>query len=239
MKTSIRVLVVMVILGLAFDGLSQDKVSGKANSREQKLSEAGKIPTKDTSSEPSYSYEFNQPDFYTSHILIEHNAQGHGQVSFKRRNSDELLIEPLELSSQTLSRIISSWDALHFLDSEAGYQAPKDFSHLGTIALQMKKGTRSRKTEFNWTHDPHAKALVDEYRRISNQIIWVFDVKLARDNLPLETPKLIESLESLLNRNEITDPRQLTAFLRELSTDERVPLIGRNKAGKLLKKIEK
>jgi hypothetical protein len=80
---------------------------------------------------------------------------------------------------------------------------------------------------------------MDEYRRVANQYVWMFDFNLARENQPLETPKLVESLDGLIKRNEIADPQQMLPFLTALSNDERVPLIGRNRAGKLVKQIEK
>ena len=36
----------------------------------------------------------------------------------------------------------------------------------------------------------------------------------------------------------VSDPQQLIPLLKDLSTDERVPLITRNTAGKILKKVE-
>jgi hypothetical protein len=46
-------------------------------------------------------------------------------------------------------------------------------------------------------------------------------------------------MESLLKRNALSDAQQLLPLLKELSTDERVPLIARNHALRLIKKIQK
>jgi len=81
--------------------------------------------------------------------------------------------------------------------------------------------------------------LMAEYRRVTNQFIWIFDITLSRDNQPLEAPKLMDSLDSMIRRNEISDPHQLDPFLRELSNDERIPLIARNHAVRLVKQFEK
>ena len=56
---------------------------------------------------------------------------------------------------------------------------------------------------------------------------------------PLEAPKLMNKLETLLRLNQISDPKQLAPLIRTLSTDERLPLIARNHAVRLLKKLEK
>ena len=67
----------------------------------------------------------------------------------------------------------------------------------------------------------------------------MFDISVARENQPLNAPKLMEYLESAIKRNWLADPQQLIPFLKEISTDDHVPLIARNHALRLLKKLEK
>ena len=61
----------------------------------------------------------------------------------------------------------------------------------------------------------------------------------ARENRPLDAPKLMDQLETLVTRDGLSDPQQLLPLLRELKIDERIPLIARNHAGRILKKIQK
>jgi hypothetical protein len=186
-----------------------------------------------------YSYEFKQPEFNVSRILIEHDAAGRGQISFVRKDSEELFTDPLEISPDALARIKAAWDALKFLDSDANYQDEKQFPHLGTMTLKMRQGTRERTAEFNWTHDEQVSALVKEYRGIGEQQLFVFDVTVARQYQPSDTIKILKRLETLLDRKELSDIAQLVPLLRDLTTDERIPLIARNHVTRLLKKIEK
>jgi hypothetical protein len=67
----------------------------------------------------------------------------------------------------------------------------------------------------------------------------MFDINVARQNQPLESPRIMRGLDSYLKRNAISDPVQMLPFLRELSGDERMPLIARNHAERLAKQIEK
>jgi hypothetical protein len=215
--------------------------SSKQNTREvDKADSASKTkPPVEAAIEPAqYSYEFRQPKFLITHILIEHDAGGRGQITFERKDG-EPIVDPIEVSSAAIVRIRGLWDALHFLDSDRSYQAEKDYPHLGTMRLEMKQGTRQRVSEFNWTSDKDAFDLVTEYKRIANQAIFVFDITLARENQPLESPKLMQQLDDYLRRGEISDPPGLLPLLRELSTDERIPLMARNHATRLLKKVEK
>lgn len=186
---------------------------------------------------PTYFYEFSQPAFFVSKINIEHDENGRGQISFVKNVSDEVITDPLEVSKKALDRINNVLAAMDFINSSANYQYEKDYSHLGNVTIRVVKGDRSREAKYNWTTEPNAKALADEYRRLSNQYIWIFDMNLARMNQPLECPKLIDLLDSYIRRNEISDAEQIAPFLRELSNDERLPLIARNHAARLVKQI--
>ncbi len=194
------------------------------------------VQSKDT---PNYFYEFSQPAFVVSKIQIEHDENGKGKISFMKSISDEVITDPIQVSSAALERINKALTALNFFDSNESYQYEKDYSHLGNITLKVRKDGRERETKFNWTQNQEAKTLADEYRRIGNQYIWMFDINLSRENQPLESPKLMDMIDSYIKRNEISDAAQLIPFLKELGNDERIPLIARNRATRLVKQIEK
>ncbi len=186
-----------------------------------------------------YFYEFSKSDFVISKIYIEHDENGKGKITFQKKDFAEPITDPIQLSPATLERVKAVWQALNFLDSTENYQYEKDFSNLGTMKFTMKKNGREREAKFNWTENKDAKTLADEYRRIGQQFIWIFDITVARENQPLESPKLLDSLDSMVRRKEISDTVQMIPLLNELSNDERIPLIARNHATKLIKQIEK
>ncbi len=187
----------------------------------------------------THHYEFTQPEFTISKILIEHDESGKGKLSFMKKGYDELVSDPIQVSSKTLERINAALNALNFLASNESYQYEKDFSHLGTVIFRLTRDDKTRNTTFNWTQNKDAKLLMDEYRKISNQFIWMFDIAVSRENQPLESPKLMDSLESMIRRNEISDPNQMVLFLQTLVNDERMPLIARNHAARLITRVEK
>lgn len=187
----------------------------------------------------AYSYEFDRPGFTYSPIRIEHDDAGKGKISFKHDGADESYTDPLSLSAVTISNLNAAFTALKFLDSDENYQYPRDFSNMGNVTVTLKRGGRSRTAKFNWTENKGAKALYDEYRRIGNEYIWKFEVTIGRENQPLQTPALMDEMDSYLKRDEISDPPHLVPLLTELSGDERLPLIARNRAAKLVKQIEK
>jgi len=226
-----------IILSAAIFTWAQDS-SPKQNVRPDRV--AGSATSNQISADATkYSYEFSQPKFFIKHILIEHDTTGHGKITFGRLNEETAVEESLELSATALSRIKSLWQALNFLDSDTDYQANKNFAHLGTMRIGMQQGDRKRVAEFNWTNDDSASALVDEYRRAADQAILVFDISVARENQPLNAPKLMEVMESYIKRNGLSDPHQLIPMLKEMSTDEHIPLMARNHALRIIKQIQK
>ena len=187
----------------------------------------------------TYLYEFTSTQFDLRLVRIEHDEQGIGKIIFRRKDSPEEYTEKIALSEVALERTRAVWTKLNFIDSTRSYDSEKDFSHLGTIKLGMRHAGRERFTELHYPADPDAFALVNEYRRITEQTLFIFDITVARESQPLEAPKLMTRLERLIARQGVSDATQLTALLQDLATDERLPLIARNQATKLLKKIKK
>jgi hypothetical protein len=232
-------LAALLILSMAFLSFSQET---KRNDRPQEASAPVTQRREDNKKAPDptrYSYEFAKAEFVISHVVIEHDALGRGKITFERRGEETPIVEPIELSISALGRVLGLWTQLHFLDSNENYQTPKSFAHLGTYKLHMDDGQRRRTAEFNWSNNKEAWSLANEYRRVTEQAILIFNLKLAREMQPLNAPQLLNEMEMLLNSNGLSDPYQLVPLLTELKTDEHIPLIARNHADRILKKIEK
>ncbi len=230
-----------VLLSAAVFGVAQESSGIKQNARPEMAPSAPATGSPKKESEDKitrFFYEFKQPEFYIRHIVIDHDASGRGRLTFERKNETPIE-EPFEMSGEALGRVAGLWQALRFLDSTEEYQSERQYPHLGTVFLTMSYETRKRTAEFNWTNNKDASALVNEYRRIADQAIFVFDITVARETQPLNAPKLMEGLELLLKRNGLSDPKQLLPLLKDLSSDEHIPLIARNHAARLVKKIEK
>lgn len=239
MKISRALAFTSLILGASLPGLAQDPT--KRNDREPQPSAATPRlrDEKKQLDATKYSYEFAQKEFVINHIVITHDSLGRGNISFERKNEPTPIVEPVELSAVALGRIFGLWTELKFLDSDENYQASKNFAHLGTYKIGMDDGKRHRIAEFNWSDNKAAWALANEYRRVSDQAILIFNIKLAREMQPLNAPQLLNEMDTLLKRDGLSDPQQLVPLLNELRTDEHIPLIARNHAERILKRIEK
>jgi hypothetical protein len=215
------------------------KTEPKKNERPVTDDSTTKESNAQTAADPTYFFEFSQPDFLISKIVIQHDETGRGTITFTKKMFGDPVTDPVQVSPSALERINAAYAALNFLDSTASYQYERDYAHLGVMTFRLKRGEKQRTAVFNYTVNKDAKVLADEYRKLGNQFIWIFDITVARENQPLEAPKILDSLDSLLRRNEMSDPAQLIPLLKGLMDDERVPLIARNHAGKLVERIEK
>jgi hypothetical protein len=233
--------VAFVVLSAAVFGVSQEPAGSKQNARPEAIGPVSPPATARENEKGSarYFYEFTQPQFYVRHIQIEHDTNGRGQITFERLNEETPIIEPLQLSQAAWTRISALWQALGFIDSEENYQSERQYPHLGTMRLGVEQDSRKRTAEFNWTNNKNAFALAEEYRRAADQAIMVFEISVARESQPLNAPKLMEGIESMLRRKSLSDPQQLIPLLKDISTDEHLPLIARNHALRLVQKIEK
>lgn len=218
-----------------------------AGAQEKRNERPGSTPNKDGAktgtakgaAAPAFFYEFTRPGFTYSRILIEHDEAGKGNISFLKDDHDEMITDPITLSPVTLAKINDALGVMKFLDSTEEYQFAQDYSHLGNVVFTLKRNGRERTTKYNWTDNAGAKSLMNEYRRVTNEYTWRFEISVARENQPLLTPGLMDALDSYLRRDEISDPQTLLPFLTPLSTDERLPLMARNRAAKFVKEIEK
>ncbi len=217
----------------------------KKNSRDSVPEEPSKNSTQPQTSKienvrEHYFYQFDSPQFNTRRVRIEHDENGHGKITVWKNDLDEEISESIQLSPKTIEKLKSLFQALSFLDSSEDYQSKiHDYKHLGTATIGLKTSDKQRTVSFNWTENKNARSLADEYRKIYNQQLWMFEMRLARENQPLEAPDLMRKLDSYLKRNEISDPEQMLEFLEELSNDERIPLIARNHSKELIEKIKK
>ena len=216
-----------------------DKAEPKKNERPAASNGAKTDAIAQVAGELAYFYQFEQPNFDISKIVIEHDEAGKGTITFTKRMFNETETDPLQVSSAAMERINAIYAALNFMESSENYQYEKNYSHLGTMTFRLKRGATKKTVVFNYTTNKDARALADEYRKLGNQFIWLFDISVARQNQPLESPRLLDALDSLIRRNEISDPAQMIPLLNELTNDERIPLIARNHAGKLVARIEK
>jgi hypothetical protein len=194
--------------------------------------------SKETSAKTAYRYVFVNERFTIPRLEVEFDGAGAGQYTFKRKDLDEIT-NKLKVSSSLLAQINSLFDEVGFLNSQENYQHKKDFSHLGTMTLTLKRGGQERTTTFNYTDNVPMMKLAEIFRGIATQEMRVFEIENTRQSDPISTPAQMRQLESELKGKHIADPAQLLPLLKDIQQDEGVPLIARNHAERLMQMIQK
>ncbi len=194
--------------------------------------------SKETSAKTFYRYVFVNERFTIPRLTVEFDGAGAGQYTFKRKDLDEIT-NKLKLSTSLLAQINSLFDEVGFLSSKESYQHKKDFSHLGTMTITLKRGGQERSTTFNYTDNEPMMKLAEIFRNIATQEMRVFDIENTRQSDPISTPAQMRQLESELKGKHLADPAQLLPLLKEIQQDEGIPLIARNHAERLMQMIQK
>jgi len=186
-----------------------------------------------------YSYQFDGPRFYVPLMEIDLAADGTGELRFRRGESDEIFKIELKLLPSTIERIREIYTETNFLNSNEDYQNKKDFSHLGWTTLSAKEGERERKVRFNYTTNLQIDELAKIFRGIATQEMFLFDIATMAQYQPLDLPRQLEAIESSLRLEQITEPERILVAMRDLNSNDALPLIARNKASRIISDIEK
>ena len=56
-----------------------------------------------------YFFEFEKPEFLVSKIIIEHDENGLGKITFYKKDVEENISNPLKLSASTLEKLKNLW----------------------------------------------------------------------------------------------------------------------------------
>src|SRR5215475_6479217 len=194
--------------------------------------------TRSASAGAHYHYIFENPRFTTPVPELEFDGSGQGKFRFQRKDSDEI-VNKLSVSSEVLSQIQLLLDNLNFLASSEDYQHKKDFSHLGNMTITYSRGGKERTVTFNYTDNQSMTRLSEIFRGIITQETRIFELETVLANDPISTPAQLRMLESELKSKHIADPHRFDPILKNIKSDESVPLIARNHADRLLKMIGK
>lgn len=192
----------------------------------------------DTSADTKFHYLFENEKFTTPRIELEFGADGKGEFRFKKKESEEIA-NKLEVTTMVLGQISALLAELNYLESSENYQHKKDFSHLGTVTIEIHQSGKHRKVQFNYTDNPAMSKLVNIFRNIATQETRVFEIETIRQSDPISTPAQLRYLDSELRSKNIADPERFVVLLQDIKLDDGVPLIARNHAERLLKEIRK
>jgi hypothetical protein len=196
-------------------------------------------PAERVEARSSFGYKFENTRFYIPLIEIDLAPDGSGELRFKRGESDEIIDLKLKILPATLERIRQLYSETGFLTSKEEYQSKKDFSNLGWKTLSVQSGDLKREARFNYTENRLIKELYEIFHAIATQQMHLFDLDNAEQYQPLDLPTQLHVLERDLELERVAEPEQMLTALRNINSNDSLPLIARNHAKRIADNIEK
>ena len=182
----------------------------------------------------AYRYEFEQPNFLVTRIVIVLDAEGRGTLEYVEKDIPEPTRAPVTLRPESLSRLRRLAEQVASLPP-----APPSERHanLGLSKLSLVVNGQPVTVAFTYTPSPAVRELGQVFRGLITQHQRISQIEVARRYQPLDMPKLLRDLEADLNAKRIAEPAALADLLASLANDLRLSLIARNHARRLSARI--
>jgi hypothetical protein len=184
-------------------------------------------------------YRFRSDRFVVSSVDLEIGAGGKGRLVFARKGLAKPVEREIVVAEPVVREIDEAIARLRFLESTEAYQTSSDHSNLGQVTIAVTRAGAHRETEFNYTTNKDMAELQSLLRGLATREMYAFDLETATRYQPLDTPKLLGTLDDEVARGSITDPAALVPQLRAIAEDVSLPLIARNRATALVAKLSK
>jgi len=184
-------------------------------------------------------YRFENSQFLIPKIELTIDGAGHGRLTWERKDARKPLSRDVRVSDRGLADLRNLLVRLDFVHSTAEYQTREDHSNLGTTAIRVVQAGVSREVVFNYTQNRDADALGRLLRGIANREMYVAELEVAIQHQPLETPAALSVLAQEFAQGRIGDATGLLPLLTSMADDMALPLITRNKATELARRISK
>ncbi|QUW03366.1 hypothetical protein J8C06_02690 [Chloracidobacterium validum] len=182
----------------------------------------------------AYRYEFEQPNFLITRILITLDATGRGRLEYVEKDVPDLTHAPVALRPESLLRL----QQLATKAAELSPMPPSEkHANLGLNKLTLLVNGRSISLAFTYTPNPVLLDLGKFFRGLVTQHQRVSQIETARRYQPLDMPKLLRDVEADLNGQRIAEPAALAELFSSLANDLRLSLIARNHAKRLYLRV--
>lgn len=161
----------------------------------------------------TYRYEFEQPNFLVTRIVIVLDAEGRGTLEYVEKDVPEPTRAPVTLRPESLARLRRLAEQVASLPP-----APPSEKHanLGLSKLSLVVNGQPVVVAFTYTPHPALLELGQFFRGLITQHQRVSQIEVARRYQPLDVPKLLRDLEADLNANRIAEPAALGDLLASL-----------------------
>lgn len=202
------------------------------------FSEEQEAPAPASNGGLSIVYVFENPSFMLSPVELRIDESGNADLRFTRKDVAQPVHRPVRLELDVYRSICSLVETARILESSDEYQSKRHFANLGTYTVTAERNGTSRTVRFDNSENETIMDLVKLLRGITTREVHAFDLETAALYAPLAIPGLLDRVEADLKFDRIVAPAGLVPVLRRISDDPSLPLIARNRAEKLERKLK-
>ena len=182
-----------------------------------------------------FSKEFQQGPYEQFKISID--QQGRGKFEARPRDG-ELITRDLQVSQDTMRRLLNSFESAQFLSSTRDYESHAKVANMGMKTIVLEQNGRSREVRFNFTLDKNMATIADLFGGLVTTQLRLAALENAKKYDKLGLPDELNALQSELNNRWLVDAEMLIPVLTEIANNHAVFNLVQRKAHQLILQIE-
>ncbi|MBZ5551667.1 MAG: hypothetical protein LAO21_03025 [Acidobacteriia bacterium] len=182
-----------------------------------------------------FSKELQQGQYERFKISID--QQGRGKFEAKPRDG-ELMARDLQVSPDTMRRLLASFEAAQFLSSTREYESPAKVADMGMKTIALEQNGRSREVRFNYTFDKNMATIADLFGGLVTTQLRLASLENAKKYDKLGLPDELNALQAELNNHWLVDAELLIPVLTEIANNRAFFNVVQRKAHQLILQIE-
>jgi hypothetical protein len=182
-----------------------------------------------------FSKDLQQGPYERFKITID--QLGRGRFEAKPRDG-ELITRDLQVSQDTMRRLLASFESAQFLSSTREYESHVKVADMGMKTIVLEQNGRSREVRFNYTFDKSMATVADLFGGLVTTQLRLAALESAKKYDKLGLPNELNALQAELNNRWLVDAELLVPVLTEIANNHAFFNVVQRKAHQLIQQIE-
>jgi hypothetical protein len=182
-----------------------------------------------------FSKDFQQGPY--EHFKITIDQLGRGKFEAKPRDG-ELISRDLQVSPDTMRRLLNSFESAQFLSSTREYESHVKVADMGMKTIALEQNGHSREVRFNYTFDKNMATVADLFGGLVTTQLRLAALENAKKYDKLGLPDELNALQAELNNRWLVDAELLIPVLTEIANNHAFFNVVQRKARQLIQQIE-
>jgi len=185
---------------------------------------------------PRLTFTKTLKDSSPEYMSLSIDANGNGTYD-SHKLDDSPDPHPLQISTDTTSRIFSLAESLHFfhsLDLDSHHRV----ANMGLKTLTYEAGTDINRVQYNYTENRAAQQLTDIFEKIGNveEQIRQLEYDMKYDHLSL--PQVLRQIQIGLEEHNFVEAALMIPTLEKISANSRFMHLAQSRAQEIMQRIQ-